>query len=209
MKEGWDVLTESRQACDNLAGDTHPWDLVGPMAEGQSQTCGTGLSPQALLLLGGPGALQRVPLWEGQGQPSGPGQWGDLWLGEPMGHGTCGYCPAPRVMSCASAPFEARDVPLSPSQGVHIWALGQPTCTLLWDHSSLGLRGGCGDSPTVGTTHEGLYPMLYPIAYCQGGVSLSTTWIRVTLYYGQPALWRDLGFAEFYPFCCFCPFCWV
>lgn len=80
----------------------------------------------------------------------------------------------------------------------------------VWDRSPPGLWGGCGDSLEVGTTHEGLCPALYPIAYRQGGESLSATWDQ-----GHPVclpacpvegLRLVLGFGHFAGFC---PFCWV
>lgn len=52
----------------------------------------------------------------------------------------------------------AWDMTQSPLQGVHMWAPGKPTHTLLQDPSPPGLWGGCGDRPAVGTILEDFIP---------------------------------------------------
>lgn len=98
----------------------------------------------------------------------------------PRGHGVC---LRPHHNVCTSGPWES---PPAPSCGTGA------------------LQDG---GKAVGTTHEGLCPMLYPIAYHQGGESLSATWTGITLYSCQPALWRGLGFFWVLPsllvFACF------
>jgi len=204
-----------RQSCDSLAGDTPgawrpPW-------MGDSQTHSVGLSPCGSVLLcfswavpglGSKhccGRARNCPRGQGDGEHS-----GDPRLAEPAGRGTCGCSPTLPAMRVTLLPCLSSlgtwGVPQAPLQGVHMWALGKPTCTLLRDRSPPGLWGGCGDSLAAGMAREGLHPMLHPMACHQGGESLSATWHR-----GHPCTPASLPCGEAQDlghFAGFCLFCW-